>query len=110
MAATAEAKGPAKDQSVELQNEQVEESKESGGRPRETPATPDGGPTVIKMDGGGSVKTESGDAVEYVTVSGDVWGEFIPVGAQRPSHVLLFHAGQVVSKAALDAATSGTQQ
>lgn len=97
----------AKDQSVDLQNEQVKETKESGGRPRETANTEDT-PIVLKLDEGGDVPAEAtGGGVEYVTVQADVWGEFVPGNAQRPSHVLLFHKGQVVSKAALEAATAG---
>ena len=64
---------------------------------------PKGDVTLVKA--GEAVKLEAKDlgADPLVTVEKDVVLEFYPAGTKRPSHILLYHAGQQVQKSALEA-------
>jgi hypothetical protein len=91
-----------KDGSAALQQEQIEAAK-TGGPPREEDAT------VVKESG--EIPTSAGPPVdELVTVDKDVVAEFTPKNAKRPSHILLFHAGQVVRRSELERRTAQFKQ
>lgn len=92
----------AKDGSAALQQQVVEEAK-TGGPPREQDAT------VVRESG--DIPTSAGPAVdELVTVDKDVVAEFTPKNAKRPSHILLFHKGQVVARSELERRTAQFKQ
>lgn len=92
----------AKDGSAELQKQQIEDAK-AGGPPREEDAT--------VVDDAKSIPTSAGPAVdELVTVDKDVVASFVPKNAKRPSHILLFHEGQVVRRSELERKTKQFQQ
>lgn len=95
----AEIKEP-KDQSAALQREQVEAAK-TGGPPSEDQG-------IVVNDGKtDSIKTSAGPAVdEIVVLDKDVYAEFTPKNAKRPSHILLFHKGQEVRKSELEKRTA----
>lgn len=64
---------------------------------------PKGDVTLIKAGEAVTLEALDAGADPLVTVGKDVVLEFYPQGTKRPSHILLYHAGQTVLKSQLEA-------